>query len=127
MLWGPGRGHSAPEGAAPIRAGVWGPTLPRPLACLYKVNSQEFTGFLNPKATLYGTCYRSYGWHCPGARHILKEAPSWALFSSQVTGHVLFHTSYYMKQVLAATEVGGTPPPPPPKVAPHPDLLEILQ
>ena len=48
----------------------------------------------------------------PWARHILKEAPSWALFSSQVTGHVLLHTSYYMKQVLAATEVGGNPPPP---------------
>ena len=48
----------------------------------------------------------------PWARHILKEAPSWALFSSQVTGHVLFHTSYYVKQVLAATEVGGNPPTP---------------
>lgn len=109
MLWGPGRGHSAPDGAAPIRAGVWVPILPLPLACLYRVNSQDFTGFLNPKATLWGTCSRSYGRHCRGARHILKEAPSCALFSSQVTGHVLFPTSYYVKQVLAATEVGGTP------------------
>ena len=34
---------------------------------------------------------------------------SWALFNSQVTGHVWFRTSYYMKQVLGATEVGATP------------------
>ena len=109
MLWGPGRGHSAPDGAAPIRAGVWVPILPLPLACLYKVNSQDFTGFLNRRATLWGTCSRPYGRHCCGARHILKEAPSCALFSSQVTGHVLFPTSYCVKQVPAATEVGGTP------------------
>lgn len=44
--------------------------------------------------------------HCRRARHILKEAgPS----SAQITGHVRLHTSYYMKEVLGATEEGGNP------------------
>lgn len=44
-----------------------------------------------------------------------EEAPSCASSASQVTGHVLFPTSYCVKQVLAATGWGH-----PPKGGPSP-------
>ena len=114
-LWGPGRGHSAPEGAAPIRAGVWVPVLPLPSACLYKMNSQDFTGFLNPRAALYGPGPRSYGRHCRRARHVLKEAgPSSAHRSQAVCGSTPPTTwsRSWVPQRWGATPKGGPSPGP---------------
>ncbi|NXG18305.1 CIDEC protein, partial [Grallaria varia] len=70
---------------------------------LYKTHPQDL-GCLNVKATLYGTYSMSYDLRCYGARHLMKEALRWTLFTMQATGHVLLGTSCYMQQLLDATE-----------------------
>lgn len=119
---GPGR-HSAPDGCTLSGQGSGYHLLP--LACLYRVNSQTLHWLPEPGlATPLGHMLPLlYGRHCRGARHILKEAPfPGALFSlCHTAGHVLSHSSYYVKQVLAATEVGVFPK----ARGPHRDLLEM--
>ncbi|XP_058420462.1 lipid transferase CIDEC isoform X2 [Diceros bicornis minor] len=92
---------------------------------LYKMNPQDLIGCLNVKATLYGTYSLSYDLHCYRAKHMLKKALRWALFSMQATGHVLLGTSCYMQQLLDAP-AGGQPPKD--KAPPlTPSCLKILQ
>ncbi|XP_012587570.1 PREDICTED: cell death activator CIDE-3 [Condylura cristata] len=76
---------------------------------LYKMSPQDFFGYLNVKATLYGTYSLSYNLNCCGAKRMVKETVRWALLSMQATGHLLLGTSCYMQQLLDATE-GGQPP-----------------
>ncbi|XP_029773481.1 cell death activator CIDE-3 isoform X1 [Suricata suricatta] len=92
---------------------------------LYKMNPQDFIGCLNVKATLYGTYSLSYDLHCYRAKRIMKEVLRCALFSMQVTGHVLLGTSCYMQQFLDATEGGQPPEGKAPSIIPS--CLKILQ
>nr|XP_020020145.1 cell death activator CIDE-3 isoform X1 [Castor canadensis] len=92
---------------------------------LYKLNPQDFIGCLNVKATLYDTYSLSYDLHCYRAKHIVKEVLRWALFSMQLTGHMLLGTSSYMQQFLDATEEGQPSKAKAPSLIPA--CLKILQ